>query len=306
MNTSSRMESTSRPGCIQVSESTYAMLEEDQRSLFEATGGVEVKGKGLMPTYIYQPTEEELKMLVLTIKHGGSDGSNALRLQRRTSVPLLNPMVTSFHAWSPSHSNCHKSPKQESKRSSLVSPSNPQLLHPSLPDNQGFTSRWNTMKKISQDLPRLSSHVTTKQRSALLPNIRESSKEEVKRTPLMVLGEGGGDDADGTEPILQHRLTSMLREDQSSHSYFAGRESSGGWFLDLKMASSKEPSPLAVLFRKATSRLDLPPPDEEEEDELMPMSQVQPVSAPLRRKPVRRNTLEALSAALSNLQTPLP
>jgi hypothetical protein len=54
MNTSSRMESTSRPGCIQVSESTYAMLEEDQRSLFEATGGVEVKGKGLMPTYIYQ------------------------------------------------------------------------------------------------------------------------------------------------------------------------------------------------------------------------------------------------------------
>jgi hypothetical protein len=61
------MESTSRPGCIQVSESTYAMLEEDQRSLFEATGGVEVKGKGLMATYIYQPTEEELQMLVLAI-----------------------------------------------------------------------------------------------------------------------------------------------------------------------------------------------------------------------------------------------
>ena len=54
MNTSSRMESTSRPGCIQVSESTYAMLDEDQQSLFEATGGVEVKGKGLMPTYIWE------------------------------------------------------------------------------------------------------------------------------------------------------------------------------------------------------------------------------------------------------------
>ena len=52
------MESTSRPGCIQVSEVTYAMLDEDQRSLFEATGGVEVKGKGLMQTYIYQPTED--------------------------------------------------------------------------------------------------------------------------------------------------------------------------------------------------------------------------------------------------------
>ena len=43
MNTSSRMESTSRPGCIQVSEATYAMLDPEQQVLFEATGGVEVK-----------------------------------------------------------------------------------------------------------------------------------------------------------------------------------------------------------------------------------------------------------------------
>lgn len=43
MNTSSRMESTSRPGCIQISSATYDILEEDQRTLFTPTGGVEVK-----------------------------------------------------------------------------------------------------------------------------------------------------------------------------------------------------------------------------------------------------------------------
>ncbi len=40
------------PGCIQVSEVTHALLPNHP---FTATGGVEVKGKGLMQTYILDP-----------------------------------------------------------------------------------------------------------------------------------------------------------------------------------------------------------------------------------------------------------
>jgi class 3 adenylate cyclase len=42
MNTASRMESTCTPGRIQVSEATHALLQHEQ---WEATGGVQVKGK---------------------------------------------------------------------------------------------------------------------------------------------------------------------------------------------------------------------------------------------------------------------
>ena len=53
MNTASRMESTSTPGCIQVSESTWQLLKDVDQ--WRATGGVEVKGKGIMNTYFWVP-----------------------------------------------------------------------------------------------------------------------------------------------------------------------------------------------------------------------------------------------------------
>ena len=37
------MESTSKPGCIQISEVTWGMLDKSVQALFHATGGVEVK-----------------------------------------------------------------------------------------------------------------------------------------------------------------------------------------------------------------------------------------------------------------------
>ncbi len=49
VNTASRMESTSLPGRIQLSEQAAALLEDDFR--IEARGTVEVKGKGSMKTY---------------------------------------------------------------------------------------------------------------------------------------------------------------------------------------------------------------------------------------------------------------
>ncbi|KAL6765651.1 hypothetical protein V8C86DRAFT_506461 [Haematococcus lacustris] len=52
MNTASRMESTAPPGRIQVTEATYRLLPHEQ---WEPTGGVEVKGKGLMQTFLWLP-----------------------------------------------------------------------------------------------------------------------------------------------------------------------------------------------------------------------------------------------------------
>ena len=54
MNTASRMESTCRPGCIQVSLAARQLLEG---YTFTPTGGIEVKGKGLMETFLWDPEE---------------------------------------------------------------------------------------------------------------------------------------------------------------------------------------------------------------------------------------------------------
>lgn len=52
VNTSSRMESTCLPNHIQVTHSTYTLLQKDY--IFEARGQIAVKGKGLMRTYLLQ------------------------------------------------------------------------------------------------------------------------------------------------------------------------------------------------------------------------------------------------------------
>jgi adenylate cyclase len=49
VNIASRMESTSEPGCIQVSDAVRIRLADDY--LFEARGEVEIKGKDLMHTW---------------------------------------------------------------------------------------------------------------------------------------------------------------------------------------------------------------------------------------------------------------
>lgn len=69
MNTASRMESTSRPGRIQISEKTYQLLRDPDASRWEATGGVEVNGKGRMYTFLLA------QHLCVLQKEGGTDGS---------------------------------------------------------------------------------------------------------------------------------------------------------------------------------------------------------------------------------------
>ncbi|KAG2488317.1 hypothetical protein HYH03_013167 [Edaphochlamys debaryana] len=54
VNTASRMESTGVPGAIHASVETVSQLS-GWRSEWEDTGGVEVKGKGLMQTFLWRP-----------------------------------------------------------------------------------------------------------------------------------------------------------------------------------------------------------------------------------------------------------
>lgn len=61
VNTASRMESHGIPGQIQVSEITYFLLRD--RFQFQSRGAIEIKGKGMMKTYLLlgvkeEPTEE--------------------------------------------------------------------------------------------------------------------------------------------------------------------------------------------------------------------------------------------------------
>ncbi|KXZ53574.1 hypothetical protein GPECTOR_6g491 [Gonium pectorale] len=52
VNTASRMESTGTPGAIHASEATHALLRAEA---WTPTGGLEVKGKGRMQTYLWFP-----------------------------------------------------------------------------------------------------------------------------------------------------------------------------------------------------------------------------------------------------------
>lgn len=60
VNTASRMESQGIPGEIQVSEATYLRLRDTYA--LELRGNVEVKGKGLMTTYLLQGRKADLRV----------------------------------------------------------------------------------------------------------------------------------------------------------------------------------------------------------------------------------------------------
>jgi len=53
VNTASRMETTSQPNRIHISHDTYALVATKTPGRWQATGGVDVKGKGKMNTYMY-------------------------------------------------------------------------------------------------------------------------------------------------------------------------------------------------------------------------------------------------------------
>ena len=102
MNTASRMESTCVPGRIQISASTYAMLHPDQRAHFEAIGGVEVKGKGRMETYLLVETSRSALE-----SHSSGLGSNpanagdlSVFLGTESNDPERTPPASAAHSLS--------------------------------------------------------------------------------------------------------------------------------------------------------------------------------------------------------------
>lgn len=58
MNTASRMESTCPPNHIQMSESTFNLLQDSNKQYFVARNPINVKGKGMMQTYVHSSHEE--------------------------------------------------------------------------------------------------------------------------------------------------------------------------------------------------------------------------------------------------------
>ncbi|GLI69988.1 hypothetical protein VaNZ11_014718 [Volvox africanus] len=73
MNTASRMESTCKPGCVQVSEVFAKLLPFED---WQDTGGVEVKGKGHMQTFLWIPKPEDLipRVAGSRLQHASGDG----------------------------------------------------------------------------------------------------------------------------------------------------------------------------------------------------------------------------------------
>jgi len=63
MNTASRMETCCKPGCVHVSDAFAQLLPHEE---WGSTGGVQVKGKGMMQTYLWEPnadTQQDLSSL---------------------------------------------------------------------------------------------------------------------------------------------------------------------------------------------------------------------------------------------------
>ncbi|KAG2454676.1 hypothetical protein HYH02_000515 [Chlamydomonas schloesseri] len=75
VNTASRMESTCEPGAVHVSAATQALLPEED---WAPTGGVQVKGKGTMQTFLWRPPplpDCAVAAAAAAVSAGGAGGS---------------------------------------------------------------------------------------------------------------------------------------------------------------------------------------------------------------------------------------
>ncbi|GIL86165.1 hypothetical protein Vretifemale_14520 [Volvox reticuliferus] len=94
VNTTSRMESTGQPGAIHASESAYLLLKSES---WESTGGIEVKGKGVMQTFLWRPTLEArgsaVRRLPASSASAAAAAAAALKLQSSDAAAGL-PLST--------------------------------------------------------------------------------------------------------------------------------------------------------------------------------------------------------------------
>ncbi|GIL53249.1 hypothetical protein Vafri_8897 [Volvox africanus] len=97
VNTASRMESTGVPGCIHASEAARALLRNEA---WVATGGIEVKGRGLMQTYVWSPPDAGM------VKTEAAGGMPSLEWKATTSS-IGNPHGCWDKRWSQRQSQRH-------------------------------------------------------------------------------------------------------------------------------------------------------------------------------------------------------
>jgi len=109
MNTASRMESTGVPGRIHVSEATRNLLPQEE---WEATGGVEVKGKGRMESYLWNPQRiKPSRSQHLSLQNASasipllSGLRNVQQLGHSLPLPALYPAIHLLHNSKSLHAN---------------------------------------------------------------------------------------------------------------------------------------------------------------------------------------------------------
>ncbi|KAG2436424.1 hypothetical protein HXX76_006728 [Chlamydomonas incerta] len=101
INTASRMESTGQPGAVHASESAFQMLRGPSATEgWVATGGIEVKGKGIMKTHVWKPASqpEPKRMRAAVSTTGGGDAVSAASagMTYTTHNSTLTPYTNSF------------------------------------------------------------------------------------------------------------------------------------------------------------------------------------------------------------------
>ncbi|PNW88459.1 hypothetical protein CHLRE_01g030500v5 [Chlamydomonas reinhardtii] len=120
MNTASRMESTCKPGCVQVSELFAQLLPLED---WEDTGGVEVKGKGHMQTYLWTPKPEDLIPLGVGPRPalGGPEDDSSLDDVQAPAPSAISSAVTT----APDDSAADRTEIDGTTRSTAASPARP-------------------------------------------------------------------------------------------------------------------------------------------------------------------------------------
>ncbi|KAG2489697.1 hypothetical protein HYH03_011806 [Edaphochlamys debaryana] len=99
INTASRMESTSKPGCVHVSSDTYALLSARDAG-WAPTGGLEVKGKGHMETYLWGPSDGATLAIAESViarrggLHGNGNGNGSSSTEAADPHPHPDPRTT--------------------------------------------------------------------------------------------------------------------------------------------------------------------------------------------------------------------
>ncbi|GAX75796.1 hypothetical protein CEUSTIGMA_g3239.t1 [Chlamydomonas eustigma] len=134
INTASRMESTCMEGCIQVSASTHNLLTSCPGfdiAQWQPSGGMDIKGKGRMDTFIWRPEDEEgfyeaplpaVAQRVLKLVRGSSSGIEDNSLSRVSSADQFSSGSRKLQGSGSFKSECDDDHSSDNNLSQLMNP----------------------------------------------------------------------------------------------------------------------------------------------------------------------------------------